>query len=165
MAKKKKEVKYVQFGITSAKQFWTENVMPAYEKFKAQPNSANAITASIYAWQILDWIWHDQPRVKDTRHDPDYGKFRNKCLGHLPELAWIRDVANAGKHRGLGDDIEIRRMKSQAYFIYYPGRAGRPVGSRMWRKPLTITLNDDSEHDFAESLAHVIEYWQKNYFA
>jgi hypothetical protein len=35
----------------------------------------------------------------------------------------------------------------------------------MWPKPFTITLNDDSEHDFAECLAHVIEYWQEKYFA
>ena len=84
-----KKVKYVEFGITSAKQFWHEIVMPAYEKFKAQDNTANAITASIYAYQILDWIWHDQPRVKDTHDDPDYKKFRNDCLRDLPELAWI----------------------------------------------------------------------------
>lgn len=162
-----KTVKYVAFGIASAKQFWVEIVTPAYEKFKAEPNAANALIAAILAWQVHDWIWHDQHPNEDTHENKAiYNAFKQRLVCDCPELAWIRDVAEAAKHRGLGrPDVEIRSMESQAHFIYYPGRAGRPMGSTMWRKPFTIELDDGTEHNFAEVLSHVIDNWQNKYFA
>ena len=110
-------VKYVDFGIASAKQFWDESVIPAYEKFKTQPNPSNAFGASFHAWHVHEWIWHERHPGEDTSGNRDYEAFRKNCTDSCPELAWLRDVADAGKHRGLGRrSVEVRRVASERNF-------------------------------------------------
>jgi len=143
-------VQYVDFGFTSAQEFWAEVVLPAYECFKAEPTRGKAIMACFPAWHIQDWIWHQQHPGEDTRNNNDYQLFQQHLFANCPELHWIRDVADAGKHRGLGRQaVEVREVKGT-----WPLNA----------TPLTIKLTDQTEHDFADVLSRVIEYWQKNYF-
>jgi hypothetical protein len=145
-------VQYVDFGFTSAREFWDEVVLPAYECFKAEPSRGKAIIASFPAWHIQDWIWHDQHPGEDTHNSKDYRPFQEKLFLDCPELQWIRDVADAGKHRGLGRQkpkVEVREVKGT-----WPHNA----------TPLTITLDDGTQHDFADVLEHVIEFWRVKYF-
>jgi hypothetical protein len=145
-------VQYVDFGFTSAREFWDEVVLPAYECFKAEPSRGKAIMASFPAWHIQDWIWHDQHPGEDTRNSKDYQPFQEKLLLDCPELQWIRDVADAGKHRGLGrkkPKVEVREVKGT-----WPRNA----------TPLTMTLDDGTQHDFADVLERVIEFWRAKYF-
>lgn len=95
-----REVQYVNFGFESAHDVWAEVVLPAYERFIAVPSRANAIDVSGHAWHIHEWIWHEQHPGSDTRNNKDYESFRDKLLSDCPELAWVRDVADAGKHCG-----------------------------------------------------------------
>jgi hypothetical protein len=44
-----KIVQYVDFGFTSAREFWVEVVLPTYECFKADPSRGKAIIASFPA--------------------------------------------------------------------------------------------------------------------
>jgi hypothetical protein len=146
-------VKYVDFGFTSAREFWDEVVLPAYESFKAEPSRGKAIMASFPAWHIQDWIWHDQHPGKDTRNSKDHQPFQDKLYLDCPELQWIRDVADAGKHRGLGRQkpkVEVREVKGT-----WPRNA----------TPLTMTLDDGTQHDFAYVLERVIEFWRAKYFS
>ena len=79
MAASNKTVVYVDFGFTSAEQFWAEVVLPAYERFKAEASRANAIDASVHAWHVHYWIWHDQNRGEETR-GRKYKNFTDKLL-------------------------------------------------------------------------------------
>lgn len=145
-------VQYVDFGFSSAREFWDEVVLPAYECFKAEPSRGRAIIASFPAWHIQDWIWHDQHPGEDTRNSKDYQPFQEQLFLDCPDLQWIRDVADAGKHRGLGRQkpkVEVREVKG------------------MWPRnttPLTMTLDDGTQHDFADVLERVIEFWRAKYF-
>ena len=143
-------VQYVDFGFTSAREFWTEVVLPAYERFQAEPTRGNAIMACFPAWHIQDWIWHQQHPGDDTHNNNDYQLFQQQLFANCPELQWIRDVADAGKHRGLGrQTVEVREVKGA-----WPLNAA----------PLTVKLTDQTEHAFADVLSRVIQYWQQNYF-
>jgi len=149
---RKKRVQYVDFGFTSAQEFWDEVVLPAYECFKAEPSRGKAIMACFPAWHIQDWIWHDQHPGEDTRNSKDYQPFQEKLFLDCPELQWIRDVADAGKHRGLGRQkpkVEVRGVKGT-----WPRNA----------TPLTMTLDDGTQHDFADVFERVIEFWRAKYF-
>ena len=145
-------VQYVDFGFSSAREFWDEVVLPAYACFKAEPSRGKAIMASFPAWHIHDWIWHDQHPGEDTRNNKDYQPFQEKLFLDCPELQWIRDVADAGKHRGLGRQkpkVEVREVKGT-----WPRNA----------TPLTMTLDNGTQHDFADVLERVIEFWRAKYF-
>jgi hypothetical protein len=143
-------VQYVDFGFTSAREYWTELVLPAYEDFKAEPTRRNAIMACFPAWHIQDWIWHQQHPGQDTRNNNDYQLFQQQLFADCSELQWIRDVADAGKHRGLGrQSVEVREVKGTW-----------PLNATSW----TITLDDGTQHDFADVLERVIAFWRVNYF-
>jgi hypothetical protein len=143
-------VQYVDFGFTSAREFWDEVVLPAYECFKAEPTRGKAIMACFPAWHIQGWIWHQQHPGEDTRNNSDYQQFQQRLFANCPELQWIRDVADAGKHRGLGrQTVEVREVKGT-----WPLNA----------TPLTMTLDDGTRHDFADVLERVIEFWRGNHF-
>jgi hypothetical protein len=145
-----KMVRYVDFGFTSAEEFWTEVVLPAYECFKAEPTRGKAIMACFPAWHIQDWIWHQQHPGEDTHNNNDYRQFQHQLYANCPELQWIRDVADAGKHRGLGrQSVEVREVKS-AWALN--------------ATPLTMTLGDGTQHAFADVLDCVIQFWRAKYF-
>jgi hypothetical protein len=146
-----KTVQYVDFGFTSAREYWAEVVLPAYECFKADPSRGKAIIASFPAWHIQDWIWHEQHPGEDTRNsNKEYTQFQEKLFDDCPELTWIRDVADAGKHRGLGrSTLEVRKVINTW-----------PLNTT----PSIIKLTDGAEHDFADVLSRVIEYWRTKHF-
>jgi hypothetical protein len=95
-----KTVRYVNFGFRSAEDYWLEVLLPAYERFNAEPSRGNGIMVSFPAWHIQEWIWHEQHPGADIRNSKDYTQFNDKLFNDCPELAWIRDVADAGKHCG-----------------------------------------------------------------
>jgi hypothetical protein len=145
-----KTIQYINFGFTSAREFWDELVLPAYKCFKAEPTRATAIMACFPAWHIQDWIWHQQHPGDGTRNNNDYQQFQQQLFANCPELQWIRDVADAGKHRGLGrQTVEVREVKGT-----WPLNA----------TPLTMTLDDGTRHDFADVLERVIEFWRATHF-
>ena len=162
-----KTVQYVDFGFTSSRQFWAEIVVPAYEKFKVEADRANAIYASVTSWHVHEWIWHEQHPGEDTRNNSEYSAFQNNLFSDCPELAWIRDVADAGKHRGLGRPAEVQRVASGTRWVGSWGEAS--WGEVSWgggevAGALAITLTDGSTHGFAEVLSHVLDYWRAKYF-
>jgi hypothetical protein len=153
----------IDFGYTSARQFWSEVALPAYERFKAEPNRQNGIHASVPAWHVQEWIWCERHPGTETRNNPDFSKFRAQLICDCPELEWIRNVAEAAKHRNLGNPPpKVQRVASQTYIIrrQFQGRTLRKV----WATPLTITLDDNSTKNFADVLSRVIDYWQVEYF-
>jgi hypothetical protein len=160
---------YIDFGFRSAREFWAELVVPAYERFKAEPIRANAISASVHAWHVQDWIWHDQHPREDTRRNPKYKKYQDDLAKDCPQLALIRDVADAGKHCGLGrQTVEVKQVASKTRFVgpFNTAQFNTMPFNHMYsvRTPLVITLTDGSVHGFAEVLSRVIDYWRAHHF-
>lgn len=162
-------VLYIDFKFTSAKEFWAELVVPAYERFKAEPIRANAIDVSVHAWHVHEWIWHDHHPGEDTQNNSDYKTFQDDRVKNCPELEWIRDVADAGKHRGLGrKSVNVQQVASKTRFVGAFNTATYNTlpynGTYSVQTPLVITLTDGSVHGFAEVLSRVIDYWRVQYF-
>jgi hypothetical protein len=171
ISKKKKEVQYIDFGYDSAEQFWTEVVQPAYERFVSTPNRQHAMEASIPAWHVIEWIWHEQHPGVDTQHNDKYQNFQSEIVGDCPELDWVRDVADASKHCGLGRlkgaPEEILRVKRKARGSGPYNTCAyntKPLNSSDFTVTLTIFFKDGTERQFGDVLKIVIDYWKKKYF-
>jgi len=165
MTSKQKVVRYVDFGFTSAKEFWREVGLPAHDRFTANQNRRTAIEVSFHAWHVHEWVWHDTNRGLDTE-GPAYATFRDDLIARRPELAWVRDVANAGKHRGLSGpglvvgSVDTREPAALAFRstpITYEDQAGVFGGG------LTIELLDGTRYQVASVLATVIEFWEGHF--
>jgi hypothetical protein len=144
-------VRYVDFGFTSAREFWDEVVLSAYECFKAEPTRGKAIMACFPAWHIQEWIWYEQHPGENTLGNNEYQQFQHQLFANCPELRWIRDVADAGKHRELGRrTVEVRAVEGTL---------------RLNAPRLTMILDDDTRHDFADVLQRVIKFWRANHFS
>jgi hypothetical protein len=144
------KVLYVDFGFSSAREYWTEVAEPAHHRFVKDKTRGNAIAAFLLLWPLHDWLWHEQHPGEDTRNSRDYEQFRQQLFGNCPELAWLRDVADAGKHRGLGrSNIQVREVAKT-----WPSNT----------QPLKIVLDDGSEHNIADVLLRIVEYFRKTHF-
>ena len=96
-----KGLRYVDFGFESAKEFWFDVVLPAHERFRSVPSRANAMDAATHLWHFHEWLWHDNLHGRDKRRDDDYKAFCSKLEEECPQIFWVRDIADASKHRGL----------------------------------------------------------------
>ena len=155
-----RSVLYVDLGFTSAHHLWREVALPAYERFTAAPNGGTALEAAFHAWHIHEWLWHDdQLSLKTTDTLPVY---RQNLIGECPELAWVQDIAEAGKHRGLGrNDVQVKRAAQMPNFVTFNGHqltlAGEPL---TLGTVLQIELNDGLRYDVETILSRVVAFWQ-----
>jgi len=162
----------VKLGLTSAKEYWAEIVLPAYAQFQAEPNRANAVNAAVTAWHVHEWIWHEQRPGGDTSET--LPSFRKTLFDECHEMHWIRDVADASKHRKLGRSSppgkrkDVQRVASEARLV--GSLNSGPLNTMamneacLVRSPLAIMLTDGSTYGFGEVLSHVIDYWRTKYF-
>lgn len=139
-------VTHVDFGFTSATEFWHEVVLRARSRFLGHESRQHAVEAASAAWHLHEWVWHDK-HLGGRASGADYMAFRDGLLNACPELAWMRDVADAGKHQRLGRP-EIKND---------PGGSGRIAAS------LRIGV-EDKNHDFADALNRVIGWWRTHHF-
>jgi hypothetical protein len=78
-------------------------------------------------------------------------------------LAWIKDIADSVKHRGLGNDhrqlkhMGIRNTGALAYGV--AGGYGVQMGGYASAEPVVI-LDDDSEHKLIDLLPEMEAFWQ-----
>jgi hypothetical protein len=144
------EIRYVDFGPVWTRKYWTEVAEPAYDRFVNHETRGNAIAAFLQLSPLPDWLWHEQHPGEDTRKSKGYDQFRQQLFSNCPELAWVRDVADAGKHRGLGrSDVQVREV------------------AKTWPSntlPLKIILDDGSEHNITDVLIRIVEYFRKKHF-
>jgi len=150
MASHPAPVPHVDFGFTSATEFWDEVVLRAHSRFLGHQSRQHAIEAAWAAWHLHEWIWNDMyPGGKAS--GADYTAFRDGLLAACPELAWMRDVTDAAKHRtGTG---KLKGAVSGA-----PGMEHAHVGT-----PLRIHV-DGEDCDFADALERVIDWWRLHHF-
>ena|ERR1700730_5034940 len=153
-------------GWTSAKQFWTEVVLPDYEQFADVGNTRDGVHAALTAWHLHDWIFLEQY--------PSGGKkekkiFQEKLIAACPELGWIRDYAETAKHRGLTRlDLKVEKVEPSR-----PVETTIPIPTDFGSFSLTVRgksavaivlLDDGTTHMLFDVLARVIDYWRANWF-
>jgi hypothetical protein len=152
-------VSYIDLGYDDPRSLWDEVVLPACSRFLKEPDRQNAMTASILLAHLLDWIWHrDHPGV-DTRDNSAYRTFRKDHRAACPELAWITDICDATKHRGLSRPKKVSGIQGQGrpndegtVFDVY---GSRPMPAA---KPLEIHLDDGSAHQLEAVMRRALEY-------
>ena len=152
-------INYVDLGFTSARQFWIEVALPAYERFMMAPSGRTAIEAATHAWHIHEWLWHELPGPKTNSELVGYC---NRITSECPELAWVRDIAEAGKHRRLKrPSVAVTRAAQMPNPVTFNGEPltfnGEPI---TLGTILKIELKDMSVHDVEDVLAKTVMFWE-----
>jgi hypothetical protein len=156
-------VAQVDFGFTSATEFWDEIVIRAHTRFLGHESRQHAVEAAWAIWHLHEWLWHDKHPGGRTS-GADYMAFRDGLLNSCPELAWMRDITDAGKHRELGrggrETTAAARKRSEKGEVPY-----RPSSAEQGHTgaPLCIHVDGD-DHDFADALERVIGWWRSHHF-
>jgi hypothetical protein len=83
----------VDLGVYTAYDFAFEVAFPNYRAFMRAPSSMTAMNAAWALWHLREWCNYDN---KETS-----GYVKSELLRQCPRLAWLKDIANASKHREL----------------------------------------------------------------
>jgi hypothetical protein len=75
-------------------------------------------------------------------------------IAACPELGWLRDIADAGKHRGLGRLPEVKGAEPQMVGSLLP--LGIPAGGFL---TFFLRFNDGSIEPMNAVLQTAIEFW------
>jgi hypothetical protein len=77
-------------------------------------------------------------------------RISGRAFSATAQSLWLRDVADAGKHRGLGrSNIQAREVATT-----WPSNT----------QPLKIVLDNGSEHNITDVLLRIVEYFHKTHF-
>lgn len=136
---------YRDISYTSAHAFWDEIVAASAKRFKSDPTRAHAMAVAIYATQFIDWVFHEKHPREDTLGNPVYVAFKQRHHRACPELAWLADLSNVAKHRGLGRQVTLKRLD---------GSEARD------RSAVVIELADGSHHPFDAVVTKIVDYWK-----
>jgi hypothetical protein len=153
----------IDIGYASAKEFWDEIVLASAGRFKTDPTRAHAMAVAIYVSHFLHWVFHEKFPGEDTGGNPAYSAFKQKHHTACPELAWLQDLADVAKHRGLGrKGVVLRRLEGSCG--RHEGIVTDKLGSRsvISELPIAIELADGTRHRMDEVAAKAIAYWQAN---
>lgn len=153
-------VKMVDLGYTGASDFWTKNVLPAYKRYQEARDSPTALDVSIHLWHLREWVWHDpncgQQRKQGINAEAFYANLRNDCLA----LGWLRDIANAGKHRVLNKPTKVQRAFQAPNIVTFGGDPltfnGEPVS---FGNTLEIELDDGTRQSVCDAIFSVVKFW------
>lgn len=161
-------IRDVDFGYVGAIERWEDSGLPAFQRFQAEPNRRNAVDACLHAWHIHEWLWHQENPGGDTRNNANYRDFVDGLVMECEQLGWVRDVADASKHRRLGRPGAVTGVHNESTepfraFVDFSGRGlldgyGRLLGSGGTRPPM-IELTDGSLVSLTEILTTVVEFW------
>jgi hypothetical protein len=149
-------VNYVNIGLNSVEEYWQQLIIPSVKTFREKPSPSSAFHAALSLWQLLDWVWHDRHPGRHG-HGKAFKEFRRKLLKPCPELWWLGDITNAGKHRGLDYSPTVQGAE--------PGlmpRANMTVGGTGgFMEFMTLELDDGSKKDVSTTLQKAVDFWRK----
>ena len=148
-------VTYVDINLNSVEQYWDGLVVPNVRAFQTMPSPPSLFNAAHSVWHLHDWVWHDRNPGKDGVGE-EFRSYRGNLLNACPELGWLRDIADAGKHRGLGRLPEVQGA--------HPQIVGTPIGLLLaLTREVTrffLVLNDGSQQDADHVLRSAVEFWR-----
>jgi hypothetical protein len=118
----------VDVGIGSAYDFFFEVVWPNYREVERNPSPISALNAAWPFWHLHEWyFWEQNPSASND----DLRRYvEHVLLQDCPELAWLRDIAEAGKHFKLNrtnPPIKVRSISTREEFSGAIGCA--PIGA------------------------------------
>ena len=156
-------VRYVDLGFASARQLWVEVGLLAYERFIDAPSGRTAIEAAVQAWHVHEWLWHEDQR--GSQKLGTLSAYRQAIVGSCPELAWVQDIAEAGKHCGLKrPSVTVTRAAQMPVFLVFDkGTATFGGAAAIYGSTLQIELDDGSRHDVASVLATAVAFWKAKF--
>jgi hypothetical protein len=147
----KVKVKVFNYGVQSAQDYWVLVTRPDVEEFKRlrSPRTVAHVVQSLYG--LLQW------------HADEYGNVEDFYFQQCPELAWIKDIANSAKHRGLDrkrEAVANMGLKQTGLLAYgVAGGYGMPSGGYGSSEPVAI-LDDHTEHRLIDFIEKVEAFWQ-----
>jgi hypothetical protein len=168
-----KTVAYLDRGVSDARAFWHSVVLPDVEDFKSRPSEVRlALHVAWSLWHLHDWLWHDKYPGMDTRHNQNYEKFKEELIAQCHELRWLRDLADAAKHRGLGRDVQVGQVEEK---LGRGGAGGFDVcgggygvgafafGSGQPQRAITLKA-DGTVHWLEDVIDKAVEFWRSHHF-
>src|ERR1035437_11119878 len=147
-------VTYIDFGLNSVDEYWGQLVVPNVQALRSVPSPTHVFNAAHSVWHLHDWGWHDRNPGQNSG-GPAFDSYRSKLLTVCPELGWLRDVADAGKHRGLGRLPEGQGAEPHVIGSLLP--LGIPAGGIL---TYLLVLNDGSMENVGVVLRAAIEFWR-----
>jgi hypothetical protein len=160
---------YVDIGIVSGKDYWDKLVVPSVEEFQTHRSVHTGMAAASSLWHVHEWIWYDQHPDINSWGSKDYKAFCAKIVRDCPELEWLQDLTNIGKHRGLtrpiSSDVSIvkqSRMMGRGGAGGYGVNAPMVVGSG--QPQFCLYLRDGSFHWLEDVCKRAFDYWKKEHF-
>jgi hypothetical protein len=129
-------VSYIDIGLATVEEYWDALLLPDVKAFLSEPDRRSLFNAAATVWHLHDWVWH--------------------LLHACPELGWLRDVADASKHHGIGRVPAVEGASPQI--------VGTPIGLTivLTREVVRffLALNDGSKHDVDQVLRTAVAYWR-----
>jgi hypothetical protein len=154
-------LRYIDLGLNSAKQFWNEVVLPDYDQFTKSQTARDAVHVALSAWHLHDWLLCERQSSTKKRD------FQNELICACPELSWIRDYAEAAKHRGINRPGEVNKVEpdSQVESIHpiSLGEFGSFSLAIRGTSPVMMVLDDGTSHQFSDVLSRVIDFWRTQF--
>jgi hypothetical protein len=152
-------VTYVDIGLNSVEDYWGKLVVPDVTAFRTEPSAPSVFRAALSVWHLHDWVWHDRNPAVDSS-GPAFTAYRAALLAACPELGWLRDITDAGKHRGLSRQPEVKGAEPQRvpFGITSSSRVSRIVGQTVLK--CFLVLNDGSIEDLDTVLRTAVAFWR-----
>jgi hypothetical protein len=148
-------VSYIDIGLATVEEYWDALLLPDVKAFLSEPDRRSLFNAAATVWHLHDWVWHDRNHGQNSR-GPAFDAFRTDLLHACPELGWLRDVADASKHHGIGRVPAVEGASPQI--------VGTPIGLTivLTREVVRffLALNDGSKHDVDQVLRTAVAYWR-----
>ena len=148
-------ITYIDFGLNSVAEYWDRLIVPSVRTFVQGPSARAAFDASLALWHLHDWVWHERHPGEDNR-GARFDAYRRSLLTSCPQLGWLRDVSNAGKHLGLGHGHIVA---AEPHSVSEPGPTFMGV-SVSGRVAYILVMNDGSHHDLGAVLQAAVEFWR-----
>jgi hypothetical protein len=149
-------VTYIDINLNSVEQYWGGLIVPSAQAFQTDPSPRTLFYAATSVWHLHDWVWHERNPGMDSRGSV-FDTYRSELLDACPELGWLRDIADAAKHRGLGRLPEVKGAEPQMVGVY---NAALLIPTSVLK--LFLVLNDGSKQAVDAVLRTAIEFWRQD---
>jgi hypothetical protein len=152
----------IAIGASSARGYLEQQVAPAYSRFLGAQSRENALSVAAVLWDTVGWLWSDlNPGIDRRKNKTAADNFDANLFKRCPDLAPVRDLADAAKHGG-----ELGRSSVVVKGISGSGSPGgttfafSPLGMLQSTPECTlqIDLKDGSRRDLKQALAAVYEF-------
>jgi hypothetical protein len=150
-------------NLNSVEDYWREILVPSATDLATNPSPRTVFNAALAAWHLHEWVWHERHPGVSTRQNGNFDIFQKRLLKSCPELGWLRDLADAGKHRGL-DRRNIRvgsaKRRPRGGYMGSSYNASNYFAALGGGTSYSIELTDKTRQEIAMVFQKAIEFWR-----